>query len=172
MFIHLGCLNSYMSILPSCLAFRAEFCEHAKPLFSMKSRLGLLLAVPALIFFGTAAPQPLQAKSDAEQICVSVGRLLEEGHYTHQPLNNEVSRKLLQTYLELLDYSHLFFTQKDIDALNTKYGEALGDDVLLGNLKPGYEIYELYTKRVDERVAKIKEFLKQPADFKTDGSIE
>src|SRR5713101_7404087 len=142
------CLNSYMSILSSRLAFRAEFCERGKPLFSMKSRLGLLLAVPALIFFSAAATRPLQAKSDAEQICVSVGRLLEEGHYTHQPLNNEVSRKLLQTYLELLNYSHLFFTQKDVDALTGKYGTALADDVLLGNLKPAYEIYDLYQKRV------------------------
>src|ERR1041385_8311696 len=141
-------------------------------LFSMKSRLGLLLAVPALIFLSTVAPQPLQAKSDAEQICVSVGRLLEEGHYTHQPLNDEVSRKFLQTYLELLDYSHLFFTQQDIDALNAKYGEAIDDDVLLGNLKPAYEIYDLYAKRVDQRVAKVKELLKQPADFKADATIE
>ncbi|HAF03335.1 MAG TPA: hypothetical protein DCG89_06010, partial [Spartobacteria bacterium] len=161
-----------MSILPSCLAFHAEFCERGKPLFSMKSRFGLLLAVPALIFFSTAAPQPLQAKSDAEQICVSVGRLLEEGHYTHQPLNDEVSRKFLQTYLELLDYSHLFFTQQDIDALNTKYGDAIDDDVLLGNLKPAYEIYDLYAKRVDQRVAKVKELLKQPVDFKADATIE
>jgi carboxyl-terminal processing protease len=138
----------------------------------MKSRLGLLLAVPALIFFTTAAPQPLQAKSDAEQICVSVGRLLEEGHYTHQPLNDEVSRKFLQTYLELLDYSHLFFTQQDVDALNAKYGEAIDDDVLLGNLKPAHEIYDLYAKRVDQRVAKVKELLKQPADFKADAAIE
>src|SRR5712691_1035602 len=138
----------------------------------MKSRLGLLLAVPALIFFSTAVPQPLQAKSDAEQICVSVGRLLEEGHYTHQPLNNEVSRKLLQTYLELLDYSHLFFTQQDIDALSAKYRDALGDDILLGNLKPAYEIYDLYAKRVDQRVAKVKELLNQPVDFKADATIE
>jgi len=166
------CLNSYMSILSNRLAFRAEFCERGKPLFSMKSRLGLLLAVPALIFFITAAPQPLQAKSDAEQICVSVGRLLEEGHYTHQPLNNEVSRKLLQTYLELLDYSHLFFTQQDIDALSAKYRDALGDDILLGNLKPAYEIYDLYAKRVDQRVAKVKELLNQPVDFKADVTIE
>ncbi|PYL66041.1 MAG: tail-specific protease, partial [Verrucomicrobia bacterium] len=138
----------------------------------MKSRFGLLLAAPALIFFSAAAPQPLQAKSDAEQICVSVGRLLEEGHYTHQPLNDEVSRKFLQTYLELLDYSHLFFTQQDIEALNTKYGDAVDDDVLLGNLKPAYEIYDLYAKRVDQRVAKVKELLKQPVDFKADATIE
>ena len=138
----------------------------------MKLRFGVFLALPAAVFLSTAAPQPVQAKSDLDQICISVGRLLEEGHYTHQPLNDAVSRRFLQTYLELLDYSHLFFTQKDIDALNTKYGTALGDDVLLGNLKPAFEIYDLYTRRVDERVAKIKEFLKQPPAFNTDGTID
>ena len=117
--------------------------------------------------------QPLQAKSDLEQVAVSVGRLLEEGHYTHQRLNDEVSKKFLRTYLELLDFSHLFFTQQDVDALYTKYGTSIDDDVLLGNLKPAYEIYELYQKRVDDRVAKVKELLKQPpADLKSDATIE
>ncbi|HEV2046165.1 MAG TPA: carboxy terminal-processing peptidase [Chthoniobacterales bacterium] len=138
----------------------------------MKSRFGLLLAVPAVFLLGFAAPQPLQAKSDAEQICVSVGRLLEEGHYTHQPLNDAMSKKFLRNYLELLDFSHLFFTQEDVDALTAKYGSSLDDDVLLGNLRPAYEIYDLYLKRVDERVAKIKELLKQPMDFKNDATIE
>ncbi len=103
---------------------------------------------------------------------MSVGRLLEEGHYTHQALNDDMSRKFLRTYLELLDFSHLFFTQQDVDALTAKYGTSIDDDVLLGNLKPAYEVYALYTKRVDARLAKIKELLKTPMDFKTDGSIE
>jgi len=137
----------------------------------MKLRFPLLTAITAVSLI-TATPQALQAKSDAEQICVSVGRLLEEGHYTHQQLNAEMSQKFLRNYLELLDFSHLFFTQKDVDALTAKYGTALADDVLLGNLKPAYEIYDLYQKRVDERVGKIKELLKQPTDFKTDATVE
>src|ERR1700693_4749676 len=137
----------------------------------MKLRFPLLLAVVSVAFSGLA-PRTLEAKSDAEQICVSVGRLLEEGHYTHQQLNADVSQKFLKNYLELLDFSHLFFTQKDVDALTAKYGTALGDDVLLGNLKPAYEIYDLYQKRVDDRVAKIKELLKQPMDFKTNETID
>ena len=135
-------------------------------------RFGSLLAASAVVFIFAVGPQPVMAKADAENICVSVGRLLEEGHYTQQKLNDELSKKFLQTYLELLDYSHLFFTQKDVDALNAKYATALDDDVLLGNLKPAYEIYDLYAKRVDERVAKVKELLKQPIDFKTDATIE
>jgi carboxyl-terminal processing protease len=137
----------------------------------MKRRFALssVLAAIALV---DVAPQSLQAKSDADQICVSVGRLLEEGHYTHQPLNAEMSQKFLRNYLELLDFSHLFFTQRDVDGLTAKYATALADDVLLGNLKPAYEIYDLYQKRVDERVAEVKELLKQPMDFKTNATVE
>src|SRR5438876_2458378 len=137
----------------------------------MKPLFRSLIAIP-LISFALLATGPVQAKSDAEQVAVSVGRLLEEGHYTHQPLNDEVSRKFLRTYLELLDFSHLFLTQQDVDMLSAKYATSLDDDVLLGNLKPAYEVYDLYTKRVDDRVAKIKESLKQPSDFKSDGTID
>jgi len=103
---------------------------------------------------------------------MSVGRLLEEGHYTRQKLNEDVSKKFLQTYLEMLDFSHLFFTQKDVEELNSKYASSMAGDVLLGNLKPAYEIYALYTKRVDDRVAKIKELLNQPIDFKSNATVE
>ena len=72
----------------------------------------------------------------------------------------------------MLDFSHLFFTQKDVDELNAKYASSMAGDVLLGNLKPAFDIYALYTKRVDDRVAKIKELLKQPIDFKSNATVE
>ena len=138
----------------------------------MKPLLYARLLLLGAVFTATAGVSPVLAKSDLDQVAVSVGRLLEEGHYTHQPLNDEVSKKFLRTYLEILDFSHLFFTQQDIDALNAKYGTSLDDDVLLGNLKPAYDIYALYTKRVNERVAKVKELLKTPPDFKSEATIE
>jgi carboxyl-terminal processing protease len=128
-------------------------------------------ALCAILLTATIAAPPAMAASK-ETIAMSVGRLLEEGHYTRQKLNEDVSRKFLQTYLEMLDFSHLFFTQKDVDELNAKYGSSMAGDVLLGNLKPAYEIYALYTKRVDDRVAKIKELLKQPIDFKGNATVE
>ena len=154
------------------MRFYSELCDDSKPLFLDETTFWRIAGGFGRRFYLRGSLSPFWAKSDTEQICVSVGRLLEEGHYTHQPLNDEMSRKFLRTYLELLDYSHLFFTQQDVDALNAKYGTALDDDVLLGNLKPAYEIYDLYAKRVDERVAKVKELLKQPIDFKTDATIE
>src|SRR6266852_4018610 len=129
------------------------------------------LAYCAILLTATIAAPPAVATSK-ETIAMSVRRLLEEGHYTRQKLNEEISKKFLQTYLELLDYSHLFFTQKDVDELNAKYGNSIAGDVLLGTLKPAYEIYDLYAKRVDDRVANIKELLKEPIDFKSDTTIE
>src|ERR1051325_2644360 len=93
---------------------RAFFSENMKNFL----RPALL---PGLLVVALAA-QPVLAKSDSEQIGLSVGRLLEEGHYTHHPLDDEISRKLLNGYLEILDFSHLFFTQKDIDTFIAKYG--------------------------------------------------
>ncbi|PYL09537.1 MAG: tail-specific protease [Verrucomicrobia bacterium] len=137
----------------------------------MKSSLRRSVAFCAILFTAAIAAPPAPAAS-RETVTTSVGRLLEEGHYTRQRLNEDVSRKFLQTYLEMLDFSHLFFTQKDVDELNAKYGSSMAEDVLLGTLKPAYDIYALYTKRVDDRVAKIKELLKQPIDFKGSATVE
>src|ERR1700745_626561 len=137
----------------------------------MRSSLRRSLTLCTILFTIALAPSPSPASS-RETVAMSVGRLLEEGHYTRQKLNEEVSKKFLQTYLEMLDFSHLFFTQKDVDELNAKYANSMAQDVLLGALKPAYDVYALYTKRVDERVAKIKELLKQPIDFKSNATVE
>src|SRR5438132_1694149 len=137
----------------------------------MRSSLRRSLALCTILFTAALAAPPSPASS-RETVAMSVGRLLEEGHYTRQKLNEEVSKKFLQMYLEMLDFSHLFFTQEDVDAVTSKYGNAMAGDVLMGTLKPAYEIYALYAKRVDERVAKIKELLKQPIDFKSNATVE
>ncbi len=131
---------------------------------------GSVALLPGLLVIALGL-QSVQAKSDPEQIGLSVGRLLEEGHYTHHPLNDEVSRKLLTGYLEMLDFSHLFFTQKDIDGFTAKYATTLDDDILLGNVKPAHEIFAVFRKRVEDRIKKIKELVKQPMDFTSNETV-
>src|SRR5438093_13031328 len=99
----------------------------------MKSRFAFSLTLLALAFTSTVGPRSVQAKSDTEQICISVGRLLEEGHYTRQPLNDEMSRKFLKTYQELLDFSQLFFKQPDVDALTVTHAASSDQDAPLVN---------------------------------------
>jgi carboxyl-terminal processing protease len=132
----------------------------------------ILSAALALAFL--PAPSPFAASEpDAGQICISVGRLLEQGHYTRRKLTEDgFSQKFLKNYLDFLDFNHLFFTQQDVDQFQTKYGNVVADDILLGNAVPAFEIFDLYVKRVDDRMTNVKELLKASCDFKSDRTVE
>ena len=121
----------------------------------MKPLQFLRLPLASLFIFslvGIAADEP-----DPGQIEISVGKLLEQGHYSRRKLDDKVSQELLKNYLDTLDYNHLFFTQQDVAAFTAKYGTTLDDDILLGNPEPAFQIYNLYKKRVEDRVAKVKD---------------
>jgi carboxyl-terminal processing protease len=136
----------------------------------MKSLSFLRLPLASLFIFslvGIAADGP-----DAGQVQISVGRLLEQGHYSRKKLDDRISQQLLKNYLDALDYNRLFFTQKDVDGFNSKYGTTLDDDILLGNPEPAYRIYEIYKKRVETRVAMAKDLVKQKFDFASDRTLE
>lgn len=133
---------------------------------TLSSGLFALLALSACSF-------PARAETDPGQIAIAVGKLLEQGHYTRQALDQSMSRQLLKTYTETLDYNHLFFTQKDIAEFEKRYGAVLADELMLGNLQPATVIYDLYKKRVQDRVAKVKETLKkQKFDFSSNRTTE
>src|SRR5687768_9572591 len=126
-----------------------------------------LASVVALTPLSRAAEAP-----DPGQIEISVGRLLEQGHYSRKKLDEKVSQQFLKNYLDALDYNHLYFNQKDIDLFTAKFGGTLHNDVLLGNPDPAFTIFNIYKKRVEERVAKVKELLKQKYDFASDRAVE
>jgi carboxyl-terminal processing protease len=133
------------------------------------SRLSCL----SLAFISTVSTAHLQAADpDPGQIEISVARLLEQGHYSRKRLDEKVGRTLLKNYLEALDYNRVYFTQKDVDGLVAKYGASLDNDILLGNPDPAAKIFKLYKQRVEERIAKAKELLKQTYDFSSGKKIE
>ena len=115
---------------------------------------------------------PVNADVNPSQITSSIGRVMEQFHYSRHRLDNDYSKRILLRYLETLDYAHLFFTQQDVDTFVAKYGEALDNDILLGNPAPAYDIYDLYKKRAENRVGKVKEWLaNEKFTFKSDRSI-
>src|SRR6201987_4187331 len=127
------------------------------------------------VFFGLTANLVLaeekQNAADPHQVAITVGRLLEQGHYSRQKLDSEMSKRILGTYLENLDYNKLFFTQEDIDQITQKYATTLGDSILLGDLQPAKEIYSVFRVRVEDRIAKIRQLLKKDFSFKTSRTV-
>ena len=111
-------------------------------------------------------------KKIAPKVAQTVGELLEKAHYSRRRLDDSVSKQLLKNFLERLDYNHLFFTQKDVDGFSAKYATTLDDDIMAGNLDPSVKMFEVYRKRVEDRVAKVKETLGTKFDFNGTGMVE
>ncbi|MEO7933372.1 MAG: carboxy terminal-processing peptidase [Chthoniobacterales bacterium] len=109
----------------------------------------------------------IQAASEPDngQIALTVAKLLEQGQYTQTKLDDAMSSKVLDRYIEDLDYAKLFFTEDDVANFRKKYATQLDDDILLGNVEPAFEIYDLYKKRVADRVAWVKKTLDEKFDF-------
>ncbi len=89
-------------------------------------------------------------------------------HYKKVNLNDSLSSVILKNYLQTLDYSKLYFYYDDVKKFKKKYGNFLDDDLMLGNVKPFYDIFNVYKKRVDERVKFALKRLKKGFDFTKD----
>jgi carboxyl-terminal processing protease len=137
----------------------------------MKITSVAFLGLSVLCATNCSIGQLKQSSADSRQIAITVARLLEQAHYSRQKLDDGMAKKILDTYLEDLDYTKLFFTQEDIDGIYHKYGPTLDQDLTVGNVQPAREIYNLFKTRVTDRVSKIKELLKQDYSFKSTKTV-
>lgn len=115
------------------------------------------LAATLAAFSLAVAPAP--AETNFGQVAMHVAYMLQSQHYSHRDFDDELSAKLLQNYLNLLDFKHVFFTQEDVDGFKSKYDTTLDDHVLMRNIDPAIEIYDIYKTRVLERIAFVKKTL-------------
>lgn len=110
---------------------------------------GAMLAA-AMVFLAL----PAQAQTEMDKVAMSVARLLEQGHYSRQSLNADVSKRLFERYLADLDPNRLFFLESDVEEFRRKYETSLDQAILSGSLDPAREIFGRYKERVEARVAK------------------
>lgn len=129
-----------------------------------------LLALTA--FLPTACGASSPSSADHGQIATAVARMLEQGHYTRQKLDPQVSAKFFENYLRILDYNRMYFLESDVEEFQGKYESTLSDKVLQGDLSPAYEIFGRFKQRVGERVAKNLTLIHEPFSFKSDREVE
>lgn len=100
-----------------------------------------------------------QAETNFGQVAMHVAYMLQNHHYSKQDFDDKVSGTMLHNYLNMLDFKHIFFTEQDVAGFKDKYDTTLDDHVLMRNISPAIEIYDIYKERVKNRVAFIKKAL-------------
>lgn len=113
--------------------------------------------------------EPVYGQTAAELL-----KELEDKHYSRILFDDQFSHTVFDAYIDALDGSKLYFLQEDIDALSA-YRDALDDTLKSGSIDPAFEIYNLYHRRLLERmVYAINEVENNldSIDFTLDESIE
>jgi carboxyl-terminal processing protease len=87
-----------------------------------------------------------------------------------QPINDEISRRCLKTFLRTLDPMKVYFLQSDIDAFSERRDE-LDDSFKKGDIRFAYVVFKTFLKRIDERVAVVDKALEMEHDFTLDEEI-
>jgi carboxyl-terminal processing protease len=114
-----------------------------------------------------------QAETNFGQVAMHVAYMLQNHHYSKQDFDDKVSGEMLHNYLNMLDFKHIFFTEQDVAGFKDKYETTLDDHVLMRNISPAIEIYDIYKERVKERVDFLKKALENNKfTFDTKSTIE
>ena len=88
-------------------------------------------------------------------------------HYKKTPLDDQLSGKILDKYIESLDPNRSYFITEDVESFE-KYRKQLDNTLLKADLRPAFKIFKVFRKRVDQRVNFALQQLEKKQDFSVD----
>lgn len=112
-------------------------------------------------------------QADFNEVGKQMAITLQNNHFQRIPFDKELSQRILGGFLRDLDFQRLYFTQQDVDEFTAKYGDVLHQMLLEKRaMAPAEEIYGVFAKRVEARVALTDKLLAENNfDFTTDQSV-
>ncbi len=128
-------------------------------------KMSMLVAVLVATAYG-ATQLSAPPKGDA-RVAKAVARLMEESHISHHKIDDGIAKKFLERYLKELDPRKLYLTKADVELLRTKSTQ-LDDLIKAGDVAFAFQTYQLYAKRLNERIAKVQQLIDQEHDFTVD----
>ncbi|MEE8058101.1 MAG: carboxy terminal-processing peptidase [Pseudomonadales bacterium] len=94
------------------------------------------------------------------KVATEIIKKLEKRHYINMRLNDRLSSRILDGYLDRLDGNKSFFLQSDIDEFE-QYRHTIDNTLNNGNLDPGYIIFNRYQQRLIARLEAIVQNLSE-----------
>ena len=78
-------------------------------------------------------------------------QLVASYHYQKPTINDQFSSNAFDNYIKDLDPSKVYFLKSDIAEFE-KYRYAIDESIFSGDVKPGFEIFNRYQQRLQERI--------------------
>ncbi len=126
----------------------------------------VLLALPILAF-GVAGFVSPDSGTLSTRIARSVSHALPREHLSRRTLDEALSHQTFTNYIEALDPERVFFMASDIEDFKHR-AAGLHDELSAGNLNFALEVFEIFRKRMRDRVAFVETLLAGEFDLSSD----
>ena len=97
------------------------------------------------------ARRPLVPRDYDGRIALRLTDTLQKAHVLHKRLDDEISRRAWTNLVTFYDFDHSVFLKGDLDALAARE-RRLDDEIKKGDVSFGYDVYNLYVRRLRERI--------------------
>jgi len=141
-----------------------------KHMSSTRAARNLTLSVFILTVCALGAQQLIAEKSKDEKTAQNVCQMITRYHISKKRIDDKISEQLFEKYISDLDSQKLYFLQSDIDTY-AQYRTNLDDLVKVGKVDFAYDIFDLFIKRLDQRVAYAQKLIDQEYDFTKDETV-
>ncbi|HEY4126926.1 MAG TPA: carboxy terminal-processing peptidase [Gammaproteobacteria bacterium] len=149
--------HSLSLTLATALALAPLFCLAAAPTPTPATPASTAMAAALAAPIKDMTPEPNAAMVDQ----VIAGQM-QRYHYGDRTLNDVESGVIFDQYMQDLDPNRSYFLQSDIDSFAANKAK-LDDDIRTGNVQPAFDIFNVYQKRVDQRIQyALKQLDKEP----------
>ncbi|MEE3236070.1 MAG: carboxy terminal-processing peptidase [Pseudomonadota bacterium] len=106
-----------------------------------------------------------------EKIGQLVTEFIQKSHYRHAAVDDDLSSKVFDYYIEALDSNRMYLLEADVQAFEL-YRHRLDDMVRSEPLNPVFDMFDVYRTRVSERLQYAMKQIEAEPDFTVDESYE
>ena len=125
----------------------------------------------AIIIFGFAFSDKKFSDPNKEKLLIEVVKyVVEKGHYNSIEIDDGISEKIFNSYIEQLDNQKRFFLQSDIRQFE-KYKFKLDDQLKDHDLTFFDLVFQVSRERIDEVKDYYYEIMEKGFDFSSDENI-
>jgi carboxyl-terminal processing protease len=130
---------------------------------------GALLSFIALPAMATTTMDDERLRPDPrhESVGELVTEFIQKSHYSHISVDDELSSRVMDRYIEALDGNRMYLLESDIEFFEN-YRYQLDDIVRSKPLDPVFEMFSVYQTRVRERLDFALAQLESEPDFSVD----
>ena len=141
---------------------------------TMSSSLLYCRTTLALIVASIFAVSPVASAGEIAKITAEHGKtaqmvadMVTARHINHPPIDDNLSKHLLDRFVKVWDPQKLYFLQSDIDAFSASATQ-LDDQIRSANVEFANTVFERFQLRMTERLPVIKSLIDEEHDFTVD----